>query len=96
VGPSVVPVFRAGTGFRALLGQSDGVPASPGSDAVEVRVPDGEDSRTAANGASGRKKAGKKAGSKKASAGGARDEVAEQNGRKAGKGKGKKAAKASR
>jgi DNA-binding protein HU-beta len=95
VGPSVVPVFRAGTGFRALLGQGDGVSASTGSDAVEVNVPeaDGAESRIAANGASGRKKSGKKESGKKESGKKARDEAADKGGKK-GKGKGKKAAKA--
>jgi nucleoid DNA-binding protein len=35
VGASVVPVFRAGTGFKTLLTRADGVPMSPGSAAVE-------------------------------------------------------------
>ena len=35
VGASVVPVFRAGTGFKTLLTRADGVAMSPGSAAVE-------------------------------------------------------------
>ncbi|MEX5717291.1 HU family DNA-binding protein [Geodermatophilus maliterrae] len=105
VGASVVPVFRAGTGFKTLLSRADGVSMSPGSAAVEGGPrAEGEKSRAAASGspagtvvvaadaaADGRKKAGKKAGKK------ARDRAGEKGGksaRKAAKGKaGKKAAK---
>ena len=106
VGASVVPVFRAGTGFKALLTRADGVLMAPGSAAVEGGVPKATDkkSRAAASGspagtvvvaadaaADGRKKAGKKAGKK------ARDQAGEKcskSARKAAKGKaGKKAAK---
>ena len=76
VGASVVPVFRAGTGFKTLLTRADGVSVSPGSAAVEGGVPKakGKKSRAAASGspagkvvvvadaaADDRKKAGKKA-----------------------------------
>jgi DNA-binding protein HU-beta len=106
VGASVVPVFRAGTGFKALLTRADGVPMSPGSAAVEGGVPraKGKKSQAAASGspagtvvvaadaaADDRKKAGKKAGKK------ARDQAAakgSKSARKAAKNKaGKKAAK---
>jgi DNA-binding protein HU-beta len=104
VGASVVPVFRAGTAFKTLLTQADGV--SPGSAAVEGGVPKakGKKSQAAASvspagtvvvaagaAADGRKKAGKKAGKK------ARDQAEEKgskSARKAGKSKTeKKAAK---
>ena len=76
VGASVVPVFRAGTGFKTLLTQADGVPTSPGPAAVEGggAKAKGKKSQAAASGspaetvvvaadaaADGRKKAGKKA-----------------------------------
>ena len=88
VGASVVPVFRAGTGFRTLLTRADGVPMSPGSAAVEDGGPKakGKRSRAAASGspagkvvvaadaaADDRKKAGKKAGKK------ARDQAEEKD-----------------
>ena len=38
VGPSVVPVFRPGTGFKTLLTQTDGASASARSAAVENGV----------------------------------------------------------
>jgi DNA-binding protein HU-beta len=88
---SVVPVFRAGTGFRALLTEAE-VPSTPPTPAVEVGVPKakGKKSKTAADGGAGTKEQSKKA----------RDRAAENGGRpapKAGKGKKeKKAAKASR
>ena len=107
VGASVVPVFRAGTGFKTLLIRADGVSMSPGSAAVEAGVlqAKGEKSWAAAAGspagtgvvaadaaADGSKKAGKKA----------RDQAGEKGSKsarkaaksKAGKSKaGKKAAK---
>ena len=52
VGSSVIPVFRAGTGFRSLLG-SDGGSASSGSAADTVAV--------AAEAAAGKRKSGKEA-----------------------------------
>ena len=76
VGASVVPVFRAGTGFKTLLTRADGVSMSPGSAAVGGGVPRAKvkKSQAAASGspagtvvvsadaaADGRKKAGKKA-----------------------------------
>ena len=76
VGASVVPVFRAGTGFKTLLTQADGVSMSPRSAAVEGggAKATGKKSQAAASGspadtvvvaadaaADGRKKAGKKA-----------------------------------
>ena len=76
VGASVVPVFRAGTGFKTLLTRADGVARSPGSAAVEGggAKAKGTKSRAAASGspagtvvvaadaaADGKKKAGKKA-----------------------------------
>ena len=79
VGASVVPVFRAGTGFKTRLTRVDGVSMSPGSAAVEGGVPKakGKKSQAAASGspagtvvvaadaaADDRKKAGKKAGKK--------------------------------
>ena len=101
VGASVVPVFRAGTGFKTLLTRADGVAMSPGSAAVEDggAKAKGKKSQAAASGspaetvvvaadaaADGRKKAGKKA----------RDQAGEKGGksaRKAAKNKaGKKAA----
>jgi DNA-binding protein HU-beta len=93
VGASVVPVFRAGTGFRTLLSRADGVSTSPGSVDAEGGVPSatGEESQAAASGspggtvvaaagaaADGREKAGKKAGKK------ARDQAGEK-GRKGGR-----------
>ena len=106
VGASVVPVFRAGTGFKTLLTRADGVAMSPESAAVKGGVPKakGKKSQAAASGspagtvvvaadaaADGRKKAGKKAGKK------ARDQAEDKGGksaRKAVKRKaGKKAAK---
>ena len=101
VGASVVPVFRAGTGFKTLLTQADGDSMSPGSAAVEGGVPKakGKKSQAAVSGshagtvvvadaaADGRKKAGKKA----------RDQAGQKgskSARKAAKNKaGKKAAK---
>jgi DNA-binding protein HU-beta len=102
VGASVVPVFRAGTGFRTLLTRDDGVAVSPGSAAVEAGgvKGKGKKSRAAASGspagtvvvaadaaADDRKNAGKKA----------RDQAGEKGrkrARKAAKSKaGKKAAK---
>ena len=102
VGASVVPVFRAGTGFKTLLTRADGVAMAPGSAAVEDggAKAKGKKSRAAAPGspaetvvvaadaaADGRKKAGKKA----------RDQAGEKGSkraRKAAKSKaGKKAAK---
>jgi DNA-binding protein HU-beta len=102
VGASVVPVFRAGTGFKTLLTRADGVAMSPGSAAVEGggAKAKGKKSRAAAPespaetvvvaadaAADGRKKAGKKA----------RDQAGEKGSkraRKAAKSKaGKKAAK---
>ena len=102
VGASVVPVFRAGTGFKTLLTRAAGVAMSPGSAAVEGGIPKakGKKSRAAAPGspaetvvvaadatADDRKKAGKKA----------RDQAGEKgskSARKAAKSKaGKKAAK---
>ena len=76
VGASVVPVFRAGTGFKTRLTRADGVPMSPGSAAVQGGGPKakGKKSQAAASrspaetvvvaadaAADGRKKAGKKA-----------------------------------
>jgi DNA-binding protein HU-beta len=76
VGASVVPVFRAGTGFKIRLTRADGVSMSPGSAAVEGGVPRAKvkKSQAAASGspagtvvvaadaaADDRKKAGKKA-----------------------------------
>jgi DNA-binding protein HU-beta len=76
VGASVVPVFRAGTGFKTLLTQADGASMSPGSAAVEGGGANakGKKSQAAASGspagtvvvaadaaADDRKKAGKKA-----------------------------------
>jgi DNA-binding protein HU-beta len=104
VRPSVVPVFRAGTGFRTLLTQADGVPIPAGAAAVEDGVPQatGTESPAASSASPGTtvavdadavagKKAKKKAGKK------ARDEAAEKGSKgapKAGKDKaGKKAAK---
>ena len=106
VGASVVPVFRAGTGFKALLTRADDMAMSPGSAAVEAGVSKatGKKSRAAVSGspaeavvtaadaaADGRKKGRKKAGKK------ARDEANEKGKksvRKAAKGKaGKKPAK---
>jgi DNA-binding protein HU-beta len=106
VGASVVPVFRAGTGFKTLLTRADGVPMPPGSAAVEGGGPKAKvkKSRAAAPGSPGetvvvaadaaaddRKKAGKKAGKK------ARDQAAakgSKSARKAAKNEaGKKAAK---
>ena len=102
VGASVVPVFRAGTGFKTLLTQADGDSMSPGSAAVEGGVPKakGKKSQAAASGgpagtvvvaadaaADGRKKAGKKARDQAGAKGG-------KSARKAAKSKaGKKAAK---
>lgn len=102
VGASVVPVFRAGTGFKTLLTRADGVSMTPGSAAVEGggAKAKGKKSRAAAPGspaetvvvaadaaADDRKKAGKKA----------RDQAGEKGSkraRKAAKSKaGKKAAK---
>ena len=100
VGPSVVPAFRAGTGFKTLLKQADGVSSPPGSAVVEDGAPrvKGKKSQAAssaapartvvvdADAAGGKKKAGKKA----------RDKAAEKGSKahKAGKNKaGKKAAK---
>ncbi|SFT93038.1 DNA-binding protein HU-beta [Geodermatophilus amargosae] len=97
VGASVVPVFRAGTGFRTMLTRADGVPTSPGSVDVEGGVPSaaGEESQAAASGspagtvgaaagaaAHGREKAGKKAGKKARKR--ARDQAGEK-GRKGGR-----------
>jgi DNA-binding protein HU-beta len=97
----VVPVFRAGTGFKTLLPQAGGVSMSPGSAAVEGGVPKakGKKLQAAASGfpagtvavadaaADGRKKAGEKA----------RDQAGEKgskSARKAARNKaGKKAAK---
>ena len=52
VGASVVPVFRAGTGFKTRLIRADGVAMSPGSAAVEGGIPraKGKKSRAAASG----------------------------------------------
>ena len=102
VGASVVPVFRAGTGFKTLLTRADGVSMSSGAAAVEAGGAEGKGkkSQAAASGspagtvvvaadaaADGRKKAGKKA----------RDQAGEKGNkraRKAAKSKaGKKAAK---
>jgi DNA-binding protein HU-beta len=103
VGPSMVPVFRAGTGFRTLLAQPDGVAKSTGSAAVEGSVPkaNGEKPRSAPSAggtaviaedaaADGKKKAGKKARDKA-------DEKGSKKARKAAKNEaGKKAAKKTR
>jgi DNA-binding protein HU-beta len=77
VGPSVVPVFRAGVGFRTLLAPEDGVPGSA-SAAVDDRVatdgrrPDviaaGPLEATPVNAGNGGKKTGKKGSGKKARA----------------------------
>ena len=94
VGASVVPVFRAGTGFKTLLTRADGVAMSPGSAAVEGggAKAKGQKSRAAASGspagkvvvaADDRKKAGEKA----------RDQAAgkgSKSARKAAKSKGAK------
>jgi DNA-binding protein HU-beta len=105
VGASVVPVFRAGTGFRTLLTQADGVSMSPGSVDSEGGVPraTGEKSQAAASGspagtvvaaadaaADGRKKARKNAGKK------ARDQAAEKSSKSARKAKKKAGKKAGR
>ena len=93
VGASVVPVFRAGTGFKTLLTRADGVAMTPGSAAVEGGGPKakGKKSQAAASGspagtvvvadadADGRKKAGKKAGKK------ARDQAGEKGSKSARK-----------
>jgi DNA-binding protein HU-beta len=98
VGASVVPVFRAGTGFKTLLTRADGVSTSPRSAAVEGGVPKarGKKSQAAASGSpagtglvaadaapSGRKKAGKKA----------RDQADDKGSKSARKAAKKKAAK---
>lgn len=93
VGPSVVPVFRAGTGFRTRLGQDGAVSAlgaavdgAPTGEEVAQAAPAGPEAAVDAEAAAGRKKAAKKAKSE----GGKKDG-------KAAKGKaGKKAAKAAR
>ncbi|WP_369253136.1 HU family DNA-binding protein [Geodermatophilus amargosae] len=102
VGASVVPVFRAGTGFKTLLTRADGVTVSPGSVDVEggVPTPQGERSQAAASGspadtvvvaadaaADGRKKAGTKAGKK-------RDQAGEKGGKSPRKAKSKAKSKA--
>jgi DNA-binding protein HU-beta len=97
VGASVVPVFRAGTGFKTLLTRADGVSMSPESAAVEgggakakgksQAAASGSPAGTVVVAADDRKKAGKKA----------RDQAGEKgskSARKAAKNKaGKKAAK---
>ena len=78
VGPSVVPVFRAGTGFRTVLSRAEGVSTPAGSGAVEPSVPKakGKKSRAASSASPARtlvvdvdaaavKKKGSKKGSKK-------------------------------
>jgi DNA-binding protein HU-beta len=103
VGASVVPVFRAGTGFKTLLTQADSVSVAPQSTAVDggVRKAKGKKSRAAASAspagtvvlaadaaADGKKKKGKKATADQAG------EKRSKNARKAAKNKaGKKTAK---
>ncbi|MBM7804492.1 DNA-binding protein HU-beta [Geodermatophilus bullaregiensis] len=102
VGASVIPVFRAGTGFKTMLTQADGVAMSPGSAAAEGGVAKAADERSQATtsgspvgtvvvatdaAADGRKKAGKKAAKK------ARDQAAEKGSKSARKAAKKKARK---
>jgi DNA-binding protein HU-beta len=112
VSASVVPVFRAGTGFKTLLTRADGVSMSLEAGAVEGGVPMAEGSASQAafkssvgtvvvaadRAADGKKKAGKKTGKKAGKK--ARDEAAEKGSRSAGKAAktkaGKKAAKSLR
>ncbi|WP_436691864.1 MULTISPECIES: HU family DNA-binding protein [unclassified Geodermatophilus] len=109
VGPSVVPVFRAGSRFRTLLTQADGAVMPSGPAAVEDSVPKatGSRSRAAASPSSGGTAAvaadaaadGKK--EKKKAAKQARDQAGQKGGKKArtaGKGKAgkKQAAKGTR
>jgi DNA-binding protein HU-beta len=76
VGASVVPVFRAGVGFRTLLAPADGVPGSASAVddhvATDGRKPDdiaaGSLEATPVNAGNGRKKTGKKGSGKKARA----------------------------
>lgn len=102
VGPSVVPVFRAGTSFKALLTQSDGGGLAGASDAVERSVGKAKKEKsmaaasaapavvTADAAAEGKKRAGKNARVQPAEKGG-------KSARKTSKSKaGKKAAKAIR
>jgi DNA-binding protein HU-beta len=107
VGASVVPVFRAGTGFKTLLTRADGVSMSSGSAAVEAGGAKGlvKKPQAAASGAPAetvvvaadaaadhRKKAGKKARDQAEEKGSKSARKAAKN--KAGKNKaGKKAAK---
>ena len=102
VGASVVPVFRAGTGFKALLTRADGVTMSSGSAVVEggVLKAQGRKSRAAASGPSAGKvvvAAGAAADDRKKADKKARDQAGEKGSkraRKAAKSKaGKKAAK---
>ncbi len=93
VGPSVVPAFRAGTGFRTLLSQGVGESTPAGPRAGEAGVPGDGESRSASSTAAatatadvpaGKKKAGRKA---RAQA----EEKSAKAARKADKDKGKKA-----
>lgn len=98
VGASVVPVFRAGTGFKTLLTPADGVSMAAQSAAVDggPRKAKGKKSQAAASAslaetvvvaADGKKKKGKKAAEQAG-------EKGSKNARKAAKNKsGKKAAK---
>jgi DNA-binding protein HU-beta len=105
----VVPVFRAGSGFKTLLTRADGVSVSPGSAALEggVRKAKGKKSQAAASGASagtvvvaddadadGRRKTGRKAGKKAGKK--ARDQAGGKGRKSARKAAGKQAAKSLR
>jgi DNA-binding protein HU-beta len=93
VGPSVVPVFRAGTGFRTVVTQAGDLAIPPAPAAADGSLPNGNGGKSrAASSAStvvvdaeapaGKKKSGKK-----------RDEAEVRGGKGAHKGSKKKAAK---
>jgi DNA-binding protein HU-beta len=104
VGPSVVPAFRAGTGFKTLLRQADGVASPQRSAAVDGSAPraTGRRSQAASSGstvvvdaeATGGKKAGKKARAKAAEKSSKAPKAGKDKGKSKGKSKaGKKAGK---
>jgi DNA-binding protein HU-beta len=95
VGPSVVAVFRPGTGFRSLLASADGVPVTTPSVDTASSVPQAEDRERAAAvadtsaGEEAAARSGKKAGKKASKQAGGKAE--KQAGKKAGKQAGGKA-----
>ncbi|WP_138735744.1 HU family DNA-binding protein [Modestobacter excelsi] len=88
VGPSVVAVFRPGTGFKSLLAAADGVAVTTASAVTGSSVPQAEDGKSAAavaDAPAGRVEAAARSGKK------AGKEASEKAGKKATEKAGKKA-----